>query len=357
VTQPRSTDPAPRRARSRRPGSTDVARLAAVSQKTVSRVMNGEPHVRDDVRQRVLEAARELGYRRNNVARALNSGRTHRIGVVSLGTALWGPSTLLVAAERAARSTGYAITVVNTFEDDPGGIAGAIEALLEQGVDGIVLSEPIDEDPVEIEVDVPVLSFGRFPGLSGAQLITVCGDAELAANSATQHLLSLGHQTVRHVAGPQRWWSARERTEGWRGALVQAGAEERPPVEGDWTPASGYASGRRLLAEDPDLTAVFVANDDMAIGLIRALEDSGRRVPDDVSVVGFDDIPTAAYLSPPLTTVAQDFDVVASVGLRRLVQALERPDEPEEASPRSAMPLVVRDSTCPPRDAPPGAQG
>src|SRR4051794_35031798 len=177
--------------------------------------MNGEPHVRDDVRERVLRAARELGYRRNNVARALNSGRTHRIGVVSLGTALWGPSTLLVAAERAARSIGYAITVVNTFEDDPGGIAGAIDSLLEQGVDGIVLSEPMDGDAVDVHVDVPILTLGQFSGLSGAPLITVCGDAQVGAESATQHLLSLGHRTVRHVAGPQRWWTARERTEGW----------------------------------------------------------------------------------------------------------------------------------------------
>src|SRR5919112_2581173 len=131
-------------ARQRRPAGTDVAHRAGVSQKTVSRVMNGEPYVTEEVRLRVLAAARELGYRRNNVARALNSGRTHRIGVVSLGTALWGPATLLMAAERAARSTGYAVSLVNTFEDDPEGVVGAIEALLEQGVDGIVLSEPID---------------------------------------------------------------------------------------------------------------------------------------------------------------------------------------------------------------------
>jgi DNA-binding LacI/PurR family transcriptional regulator len=120
-------------------------------------------------------------------------------------------------------------------------------------------------------------------------------------------------------------------------------------VVGDWTPASGFASGRRLLAEDPHLTAVFVANDDMAIGLIRALGDSGRRVPDDVSVVGFDDIPSAAYLTPPLTTVVQDFDVIATDGLRRLVGAIERPDRPDGAVPPASLALVVRSSTCPPR--------
>src|SRR5215212_8839504 len=170
-------------ARARRPGSTDVARLAGVSQKTVSRVMNDEPHVREDVRVRVLQAARELGYRRNNVARALNSGRTHRIGVVSLGTALWGPATLLMAAERAARSTGYAVSLVNTFEDDPEGVVGAIDALLEQGVDGIVLSEPIDGGAVEVRGDVPVLTLGHFPALSAPHVLTVYGAAVVAADA------------------------------------------------------------------------------------------------------------------------------------------------------------------------------
>jgi DNA-binding LacI/PurR family transcriptional regulator len=349
VPQPASTDAGSNGRRFRRPGSTDVARLAGVSQKTVSRVMNDEPHVREDVRSRVLQAARELGYRRNNIARALISGRTHRIGVVSLGTALWGPATQLMAAERAARSTGYAVSLVNTFEDDAAGVAGAIEALLEQGVDGIVLSEPIDDGAVGVRVDVPVLTLGQFPALSAPRVITVCGAADVAAEAATQHLLSLGHRTVRHLAGPQRWWSARERTEGWRRALQAAGVEDKPALFGDWTPASGHAEGRRLLDEDPDLTAVFAANDDMAIGLMRALADAGRRVPQDVSVVGFDDIPAAAYLSPPLTTVGQDFDVVAAQGLRLLLHAIENPGEQAPVLPSSPLSLVVRGSTARPR--------
>ena len=344
-----STDRAPGRSRPRRPGSTDVARLAGVSQKTVSRVMNAEPHVTADVRQRVLQAARELGYRPNNVARALNSGRTHRIGVVSLGTALWGPSSLLIAIERAARGMGYGLSVVNTFEEDAAGIAGAVDTLLGQGVDGIVLSEPIDEGAVQIEVDIPVLTLGRFPGLSGEHVITVGGDADVLTEAATRHLLSLGHRTVRHVAGPQRWWTARERAEGWRRALKAAGAEEKPMIEGDWTPASGFAAGRRLLDDDPALTAVFVANDDMAIGVMRALGDAGRRVPQDVSVVGFDDIPAASYLSPPLTTVVQDFELAATDGMRRLVREIETGAQHDTVAPATPLNLVVRGSTAPPR--------
>ena len=340
-------------ARARRPGSTDVARLAGVSQKTVSRVLNDEPYVKEEVRQRVLAAVQELGYRRNNVARALNSGRTQRIGVISLGTALFGPSSLLMALERATRSTGYSLSVVNTIEGDPSGVAGAVDRLIEQGVDGIVLSEPIDEgQDTPLKIDLPVLTFGRFPGLEAQPILTTGGDGVEAGRAATEHLLSLGHRTVWHVAGPDQWWAARDRLEGWRQALAAAGAPEPPLLEGDWTPASGYEAGRELAAS-PDVTAVFVANDDMSIGVMRALTEVGITVPDEISIVGFDDIPSAAYLSPPLTTIPQDFDVFAARGLAKLVQEIEAPTgaHSQESEPPSLQ-LIVRQSTAIPPTTP-----
>jgi DNA-binding LacI/PurR family transcriptional regulator len=184
--------PASRPARPARASSTDVARLAGVSQKTVSRVMNEEPHVKEDVRRRVLRAAAELGYRRNNAARTLLSGRSRRIGVVALGSALYGPSSLLVALERAAHRTGYALSLANTFEDDPAEVLSAVDALLEQGVDGVVISEPIDMGDVSFAVDVPVLSLGHFPGLRAPRLITVGAEKDNAAAGAvaTEHLLA-----------------------------------------------------------------------------------------------------------------------------------------------------------------------
>ncbi|MEV0230332.1 LacI family DNA-binding transcriptional regulator [Nonomuraea sp. NPDC050786] len=335
--------------RRRPPGSTDVARLAGVSQKTVSRVMNGEQYVSDEVRERVLAAARELGYRRNTAARALNLGRFHRIGVASLGTSLFGPSSLLIALERRVREIGYAFTVVNTLEGEEGGIMKAVESLLEQGVDGIVLSEPIDEgQTLRIEADVPVLSFGELAGLDGPRVMVTGGSGVGAGRTATEHLLGLGHATVWHVAGPSRWFAARDRAQGWREALAAAGAPEPPMLEGDWSPASGYAAGR-ILAADPEVTAVFVANDDMAIGLLRALTEAGRAVPEQVSVVGMDDIPSAAYLSPPLTTIRQDFEATAAHGLELLVERIE--SGPGQAI-RDDLPmeLVVRRSTAPPKE-------
>lgn len=167
------------------------------------------------------------------------------------------------------------------------------------------------------------------------------------ARAATEHLLALGHTTVHHLAGPQRWYSARDRLEGWRAALAAHGRQEPPVVEGDWSAASGYAAGRELGA-DPGVTAVFAANDDMAIGLIRALTEAGLRVPEDVSVVGFDDIPVAAYVTPPLTTVRQPFDAMARDGLKRLVYAIENPQAAPLPMAEPPVELVVRASSAPP---------
>ncbi|MER6154353.1 LacI family DNA-binding transcriptional regulator [Streptomyces sp. NPDC001868] len=333
------------------PSSTDVARLAGVSQKTVSRVFNDEPYVSAEVRRRVTEAAEQLGYRRNNAARALASGRTRSIGVVTLGTALYGPASLLMGVERVVRDTGYALRVVNTVEGDPAGVAGAVDSLLDQGVDGIVISEPIDEagegGDMTLRVAVPVLVIGAPPFVTAPAVLNAGDGADLMARTATEHLLRLGHTTVHHLAGPQRWYAARDRLEGWRATLTAHGKDVPEVVRGDWSAASGYAAGHRL-AEDDGVTAVFAANDDMAIGLIRALTEAGRRVPEDVSVVGFDDIPVAAYVTPPLTTVRQPFDAVAQEGLKRLVHLIENPDADPLPPSDPPVDLVVRASTAPP---------
>ncbi|GAB3008994.1 LacI family DNA-binding transcriptional regulator [Streptomyces pseudoechinosporeus] len=336
----RNTDsPAPR--------SADVARVAGVSRKTVSRVLNNEPYVSDDARQRVLAAAGELGYRLNHAARALASGRTRSIGVVALGTAGYGTASLLVGIEHAVRDAGYALRVVNTPDGDPEGIAGAVESLLEQGVDGVVVSEPIVEGEVSVHADVPVLFLGAPPAFNAARTLTVGVAAHQLARVATEHLLDLGHVTVHHLSGPLRWYASKDRLEGWQAALAARGAPEPPVVEGDWSPASGYAAGREL-ASDPSVTAVFAAGDEMAIGLIHALREAGRHVPEDVSVVGFDGNPVFAYVAPALTTVRQPFDAAAREGIKRLVHAIEEPDTDLPPASDPPVELVVRGSTAPP---------
>lgn len=337
--------------RRRPPGMHDVARLAGVSQKTVSRVVNNERYVSAAAREKVLAAARELGYRPNTAARALITGRFQRIGVVSLGTALYGPTALLVALERATRAVGFSLIVANTAEGEPDSIQGGVDWLLEQGVDGVVLSEPIDEGQhLRLSSDIPVVSFGSAPGLADSQVVRAQESAVDSSREATEHLLDLGHRRVWHLAGPQRWWTSRERLQGWREAHLDRGVEPPPHFEGDWTPASGHRLGRRL-ADDPEMTAVFCANDDMAIGLIRALAEAGRAVPGDVSVVGFDDVPSAAYLNPPLTTVRQDFESHAIGGLELLLRHIEGAPTgvPENSGVvQLERRLIVRASTAPP---------
>ncbi|NUP49267.1 MAG: LacI family DNA-binding transcriptional regulator, partial [Catenulispora sp.] len=199
----------------------DVARLAGVSQKTVSRVLNDEPYVSEELRRRVRQAAADLGYRLNHAARTLASGRTRTIGVVTLGSALYGPSSILLGVERAARRIGYALRVATTDEGDPAGLARAVESLLGQGVEGIVVSEPIDEGTaVAVRVDIPVLVLGTPPPFPAATVVTVGGEAVRQAQTATAHLLDLGHRTVHHLAGPPRWYAARDRLAGWRAALA-----------------------------------------------------------------------------------------------------------------------------------------
>jgi DNA-binding LacI/PurR family transcriptional regulator len=329
------------------PRSADVAQVAGVSRKTVSRVLNNEPYVSDEVRRRVLAAAEELGYRLNHAARALASGRNRSIGVVALGTAGYGTASLLVGIEKAVRDAGYALRVVNTVDGDPEGIAGAVMSLLEQGVDGVVVSEPIVEGEVSVRADVPVLFLGAPPAFASARTLTAGVGAYELARAATDHLLDLGHPTVHHLAGPHGWYASKDRIEGWRAALAARGAHEPPVVEGDWSPASGCAAGRELAA-DPSVTAVFAAGDEMAIGLIHALHEAGRRVPDDISVVGFDGNPVFAYVTPPLTTVRQPFDAAAREGIRLLVHAIEEPETELPAASAPPVELVVRDSTAPP---------
>ncbi|MEU7871774.1 LacI family DNA-binding transcriptional regulator [Dactylosporangium sp. NPDC049140] len=332
--------------RVRRPGGTDVARLAGVSQKTVSRVFNNEPSVTEETRIRVLAAAQELGYRPNGAARALLTGRTHRLGVVSLGTAHFGPSSLLVALEREARRINYSLSIANTFEEDPSALAAAVDNLLVQGVDAIILSEPVDSGE-PLTVDVPVLTLGAAPAVHAPIVLSVhAAEGGDAAAEMTRYLLGLGHRTVHHVAGPQRWWAARERRQHWHDTLVEAGAEVPAVPEGDWTAASGFEAGR-ALARDPGVTAIFAANDEMAIGVIHALHSAGRSVPGDVSVAGFDDIPVAAHVWPPLSTVSSDNADLAAAGLGYLIEYLDAPDTPPAQPPKHLHKLMLRDSTAP----------
>ncbi len=324
----------------------DVARLAGVSHQTVSRVINGSSHVRAETRDRVLAAMEKLDYRPNSVARALVTGRSRTLGVVTFDTTLFGPASTLVGIERAAHAAGYSVSIVSLEALDRVSVMRAVERLRVIGVDGVLVIAPhvaATGALWDLPADLPVVAVEAGPE-DGVAVVAV--DQYQGARLATEHLLGLGHKTVHHLAGPSDWIEARHRVEGWRDALDAAGAQSFAPLRGDWSPQSGYQVGQRLLAV-PDLTAVFAANDQMALGFLRLLHEHGRDVPGDVSLVGFDDIPEAEFFTPPLTTVRQDFNEMGHRGLHLLLEEIA---DGERSEKRLTVPatLVERSSTAPP---------
>jgi DNA-binding LacI/PurR family transcriptional regulator len=325
-----------------KPVMMDVARLAGVSHQTVSRVLNDHPSVREETRERVLAAMRELDYRRNSAARTLVTRRSQTLGVASFDTTLVGPSSMVYAIERAAREAGYFVTIASAHTLDENSMLEALDRLREQAVEGIVALAPMRPAlaaVARVPNDMPVVGIGVG---DAADVPMVAVDNVAGAELACRHLLSLGHATVHHLAGPQDWLEAQERVAGWRAALSDAGAFQPPIRAGDWSARSGYEASQALAA-DPAVTAIFCANDQMAIGALRALHEAGRAVPGDVSVVGFDDIPEAAYVLPPLTTVRQDFNTVGRRALERLVEQVASGHR-ASGHLRLAPELVKRDS-------------
>jgi DNA-binding LacI/PurR family transcriptional regulator len=334
-----------------RPVMTDVARLAGVSHQTVSRVLNGHPNVSAATRETVLAAIRDLGYRPNTAARALVTGKTNVLGVMSFGSTLYGPASMLYGIERAARPGGYFVAIANPPTFDRASLTEAVERFLGQAVAGIIMIAPhtgVAGALARLGVGVPVVAVG-WGGT--ARIPSVQIDNVTGAALATRHLIDLGHETVHHIAGPDSWHDAMDRVDGWRQALRAAGAREPEMPRGDWSARSGYEAGRRFAAR-PEVTAVFCANDQMTLGFLRAAAEAGRRVPRDISVVGFDDIPEAAYFAPPLTTVRQDFGALGERALHLLMSQItaggEAPSEPPVVPE-----LVVRSSSA----APPRAAG
>jgi DNA-binding LacI/PurR family transcriptional regulator len=332
----------------RKPVMADVARLAGVSHQTVSRVVNGQSNLRPETRERVERAIRQLDYRPNTAARALVTRRSATIGVIGMAGGYWGPTTVHRAIQAAGRESGYFVSSVNLQRVTRQDLSDAVEHLRGQAVEGIVL----------IVANEEALEVARAQGTGGVPMVVVEGDLSrtrwavgvdqvAGARLATQHLLDLGHEEIAHVAGPMDWTEARARTQGWQSAMYDAGLRPLRHLVGDWSAESGYHAGVEL-AKLAEVTAVFAANDQMAIGVLRAMAEAGRKVPRDVSVVGFDDIPEAGYLIPPLTTVRQDFTAVGHRAIEVLRRAIQHADAEADTLARLIDPeLVVRSSTAP----------
>jgi DNA-binding LacI/PurR family transcriptional regulator len=324
----------------------DVARQAGVSVMTVSRVLNGFPGVAGETRLRVENAVQALDYRANAAARILAGGRSHTLGVIAVETEQFGPSHMLFGIEAAARAADLALTFVTLRSVDRNELRSTLDHLRGMRVEGVILIAPVRQvvDAVRrLDVDLPLVLVGGDPSTHAS---TVTIDQHGGARLATEHLLDLGHATVHHISGPRAWIDASERIRGWEDALRARGARRGGLYEGDWSARSGYAIGASL-ARDRSVTAIFAANDQTALGVLRALHDQKRSVPEHVSVIGFDNTPEAGFYVPPLTTIGQNF---AEVGERSVQLLLSRLDDDSSDPLRItvAPELIVRDSSAPP---------
>jgi DNA-binding LacI/PurR family transcriptional regulator len=322
----------------------DVARAAGVSYQTVSRVINGQVGVKESTRHSVLASIRELGFRPNQAARALASGQTRAVTVLTSNTTLYGYAATLQGIEEAARASGFSVGIRVLDSAEP----AAVRATLERDIDptaGAVIVIAYDLAGVHALRAIPA-------GVAVAAAVEaseatrrhpypcVWLDDRAAAADATRYLLGLGHETVHYVSIPSSTRTS-DRTEGWRTALRAAGVRVPDPIPGGWAPQSGYEAGRRLAA-DERVTAVLCGNDDLALGVLRAMREAGRPVPSRVSVVGFDDGPQSAFYAPALTTVRLDF-----VGLGRDCFRLLNGREDASAVKAVKPELIVRASAGP----------
>lgn len=319
----------------RRVGVRDVARLAGVSSQTVSRVINDHPNIRPETRARVLDAMAQLDYRVNNAARALGTRTTRTLGVIASDATLYGPSAGIGALETAAREVGHWMATAYADAADPASVEGAARHLLGQGVDGIIVVAPHARTLQSLADLSPGVPLAALHGGVGTER-----QSEAAALAAA-HLVTLGHQRIARLSGPADWLEALARDVGVSRVLAERGLDEGSRWIGDWSAgtAAALASAVAAAVGRPDgPTAVVVANDQMALGLIAGLHVHGIDVPRDVSITGFDDNPDAAFYSPPLTTVRLD---LAGEARRCVAEVLGHPASDLPDPPQ----LVVREST------------
>ena len=331
-----------------------VAEESGVSTQTVSRVVNDRPDVAQETRRRVQEVIEKLGYQPSQAARSLSRGLSYSLGVVVFGIEFFGPSRALSGIERQAAELGYSPLLYLVREPESNDVARIIDDLLSRHVDGIIWAVPEiggNRDWMKSQFDnlpAPAVfhSMGPRPGLS-----TVCVDNYMGGRLATQHLIEQGYRNIGLITGPMDWWEARERTRGWRDALVEANLapDQSLIVYGGWEAASGEHGLNQLLEQRPDTEAIFIGNDQMALGAMQIARARGLRIPGDLAIVGFDGIPEAAYFWPPLTTVSQPlYDVgrASVVELERMIK-LDRQGV-TAIEPRTTMlqpELIVRESS------------
>ncbi|WP_182049544.1 LacI family DNA-binding transcriptional regulator [Changpingibacter yushuensis] len=312
--------------RHRRPPSMeDVAAIAGVSHQTVSRVLNSTGKVRPETRERVLAAIAQIGYRRNETARALATARSRVIGIITPTFQHYGPASTLMSVQLAANDKGYLVSVAALPEFSPANLRRALEQFLGQGVAGIVLIVPVTEAATELNkfsLPVPAIAISSSWVSEESTIARVGVEQRGGVRAAMLHLKEQGCQVVSHFAGPSVWFDALEREAAWHEAIEEFGLTAGPIFRGDWTAAFGFAMATEISrGKLPD--AIFAANDQMALGTLQAFAQKGIRLPDDVRLVGYDDEDASAYFYPSLTTVRQNFSQLGYEAVDALIRQFD----------------------------------
>jgi DNA-binding LacI/PurR family transcriptional regulator len=302
----------------------DVAALTGVSYQTVSRVINGMPEVAASTRARIQQVLAEVGFRPNLTARQLASKRSTTVGLVTFATNFYGPSQIMVHSEQASKELGLTFMFSGIVESSTRDIRRAVDELCAHQVCGILIHLPWEVDLQDLQDvcrDVPVVAVDSDFGF---ECPSVFINQELGSRMATRHLLQVGHKKIAHLRGPVLWRAARLRYVGWQKELKAARRPLGPVVDGDWTAESGFQGAQELISKYwGKFSAVVVANDQMALGAIRAFEESSIRIPEQISLVGFDDIPEAGFFRPPLSTIKQDFASLGRLSIQSLMARVD----------------------------------
>ena len=306
----------------------EVASVAGVSTQTVSRVVNERPDVSSETRRRVQEVIKELSYQPSALARSLISQRSHTLGVVTAGLRYIGPSRTLSGIASAAEEAGYSLLLKELPDFSSNEITPIVQSLISRHVDGIIWAVPeigenrkwINNPPSDVAVPLVYLT------MEPQKHITVVSvDNYLGGRMAMSHLMEQGYRKIGHVSGPLDWWEARQRMLAWKDALKEAGMDINNDhfVEGNWSSASGAVAIKKLFDQYPDMDAVFVANDQMALSVIQFFRNKGLRVPEDIGIVGFDNLAESAFFSPALTTIQQDQHKVAQLAVAEIIKIID----------------------------------
>lgn len=322
----------------------DVAKVAGVSHQTVSRFLKGFEGIRPETREKVVRALDELGYRPNLTARSLKSGQSHRIGALTHEISQVGPARIVEGASAAAREAGYVLDIVSLDTRNPSAIEESLALITQHDLAGVLALGVTDEMTKAFETTafrVPAYVASESDDLSDDPRAAL---SRLGLPALITHLAALGHRRFIHLAGPLEWSASRNRVRAYEAAIEAQGLQSLGILRGDWSARSGYRAIIEL-AQAPDATAIVAANDQMALGAMLALKELGLRIPEDVSIVGIDDIPEAAYLDPPLTTVRNDFETQGRAAMHQLLARIEH----SEMRPVTVAPplLVVRKSSGP----------